>query len=99
VLRIGGHVAALVPEALMYEHGRWPSGNPEHQHAFTIGRGPHFATPLMALLMDERLLMFEVVRLERLEASFDFSAPSSLDQTCFGSGAAEAAIELVLRRR
>src|ERR1019366_2140062 len=50
VLRMGGHVVALLPEAIMYEHGQWPSRNNEHQNAFTSGRGPHWATPLMGML-------------------------------------------------
>ena len=107
VVKPGGHVIVTVPDFQMYEHHRWPSENGEHTHAFTMGPTQHRVLHPWDY-WDWRVNVLDLaryfeeeavpVKIERLESTFDWNADPLLDQTCFGSGAAEACIEFVLRK-
>jgi SAM-dependent methyltransferase len=99
VVRPNGHIVLLVPDFDLYEHRRWPSENFEHTHAFTLGPT---SEPWLVNLFDLALHFVDralTVKVSRLEATFDFGADPLLDQTCYGHGASESAIEMVLRKR
>lgn len=101
VVKPGGYVIVTVPDFEMYEHLRWPSENGEHTHYFTAG--PLFGETRLAYtpitdLVGQLSADAQLLKIERLESTFDWSTDPMLDQTCFGSGAAEACIEFVLRR-
>lgn len=100
VVRSGGHLIITVPDFGMYEHSRWPSDNAEHTHAFTLGTpgaATHWLVNVLELAGTFRRVA-HAIKIERLEYAFDFGADPNLDQTCFGSGASESAIEIVLRK-
>jgi SAM-dependent methyltransferase len=109
VLRPGGHIIVTVPDFEMYEHNRWPSENGEHTHFFTIaGPRPEVARAMTAEMWEKHVSICalarelqgcEVVKIERQEYAFDFGEDPLLDQTCFGHGASESAIEFILRKR
>ena len=105
VTQIGGHVVVLVPDYIMYEHSKWPSENGEHNACFISDLALTRMDTVPGCIWDTALLMdglnesgLALVRMERLESTFDFDADPLLDQTCFGSGAGECAIEFVWRR-
>lgn len=100
VTKVGGHVVFVVPDFAMYEHHCWPSANNEHTHAFLIdgfGRD-HLPEHVNLVELVMQLDGCETVKIERLESTFDFGEDRMLDQTCFGHGSAESAIEVILRR-
>lgn len=109
VCKVGGHVVVTVPDFEMYEHNRWPSENGEHKSCyvadFALLPSQDAQTPVWdtASLVDalgatSDRVRLALIRMERLESTFDFHEDPNLDQTCFGHGAAESCIEFVWRR-
>lgn len=103
-LRVGGHIIVTVPDFEMYEHNKWPSiRNADHKTAFVMNaaRFVKDAPPVVNLCARLPLLAgILIVKIERMEATFDWShgVEEELDQTCWGSGAAESCIEFILRK-
>lgn len=98
VVKPNGHLIITVPDFGLYEHSRWPSDNHEHTHAFTLGATEHPWLINVLHLVTRFSDVAHPIKIERQEYAFDFSAEPYLDQTCFGSGASESAIEIVLRK-
>jgi SAM-dependent methyltransferase len=95
----GGHVIVLVPDEDMYEQGRWPSTfNPDHKWTFTSWKRASWSPVSVNVIDLVRVvgLDAELVRLEVLYGTFDYQPGQRYDQTL---GAAESAIEFILRRR
>jgi len=99
VLKPGGHMVVLVPEEDMYEQGVWPSKkNGDHKWTFTMQKAKSWSprTLNMTTLMTWLTADAELIKLEKLDATFRFGLPA-FDQTLTPIG--ECAIELVLRKR
>lgn len=101
VLKPGGHLVVIVPDADLYEQGVWPSRYNQvpypngHNSRFTMRR-MHTASKIATfyvpdLIPDEGML----VKLLRLEGSYYFGLPEDHDQTL---GLGESAIEFVVRK-
>jgi SAM-dependent methyltransferase len=98
VTRYGGYVVALFPDEDLYEQGMWPSTyNMDHKWTFTTFKAQTWSPRSLNVVQLVTALrgQAELVKLELLHATFDWQA-GRRDQT---AGAAESAIELVLRRR
>lgn len=89
IVRPGGHLVVVVPDAEFYERGNWPSRfNPDHKHRFTMaGVWSH----LVAAINEPA----DVLKVERLIAHFDPSLPKDVDQS---RGLCEPAIEFIVRK-
>lgn len=96
ILRPGGHLVVIVPDADLYEQNVWPSTfNPDHKARFTMRRlmtASKLDTHYMPDLIPANGML---VRLLRLEQSFYFGIPRA-DQT--SGGLSESAIEMVVRK-
>ena len=94
----GGYVVVLVPDEDMYEQGLWPPAfNPDHRWTFTCYKARSWSprtVNLLAILMSLGSDV-ELIKLESLQHTFDWSMPRG-DQT---GGIGEAAIEIILRKR
>lgn len=98
VLAPGGYIVATVPDFEMYEHHQWPSQNNEHTHAFSTYMDNNAWLVSVVKLAGWFAGVAMTLKIERLESTFDWGEDPNLDQTCWGSGAAEACIELVMRK-
>jgi len=93
----GGHVVVLVPDEDLYEQGQYPSTwNPDHKHTFTIWKEHSWSPVSVNLTSLVEYLPAEIVKLERLEHTFN-PIGGRYDRTAGVVG--ESAIEMVLRKR
>lgn len=87
VIQRGGYLWLIVPDFKLYEHEVWPSKwNPDHKHYFTINHLMH---------MGFGWTSYKVLRLQVVDAGYDYSLPDTVDQTL---GEAEACVEMVLQK-
>lgn len=100
ILRAGGSMVVIVPDAYLYEHGQWPSQfNGDHKKRFTVlksferDRGDDFIC-VVSLLSPLDPVPY-VKKIELLDATYDYAADPAVDQT---GGIAECAIEFILRK-
>ena len=99
ICKPGGHLIITVPEEDLYEQGVWPSTfNADHKWTFTILKPDSWSPRSINLhtLLEGFKQDVEIIRLEKLDAGFDYALPRQ-DQTL--NGIAECAIEMVLRKR
>ncbi|MBM3513621.1 MAG: class I SAM-dependent methyltransferase [Alphaproteobacteria bacterium] len=98
ILKPGGHLVGIVPDEDMYEQGKFPSTfNPDHKWTFSTGKAKSWSPVSVNLsaLLNEFVAFAEILKIERLDASFRFNLPR-LDQT--GTPVGECGIEFILRR-
>lgn len=98
ILKPGGYIVCTIPDEDMYEQGVFPSTfNPDHKVTFTPWKQRSWSPrsvsllPLFMSIVPEP----EVIKIESLQASHDWSMPRA-DQTMLS---AESAIEFILRKR
>jgi SAM-dependent methyltransferase len=99
VCKPGGYITVLVPDEDMYEQGVFPSTfNGDHKWTFTPHKAPSWSPrSINVLSLLQRLGPgLEVIKVESIHGSYDWQATERHDQT---GGAAECAIEIVLRKR
>lgn len=93
LVKPGGHLVVVVPDAELYERGAWPSRfNSDHKWRFTLcGKRDGIVD------VDEMLawLNGDAIKIERLVAYFDPSLPKDVDQS---QGLCEPAIEFIVRK-
>jgi SAM-dependent methyltransferase len=101
ICRVGGYLVISIPDEELYEHDQWPSRfNPDHKWSFRIYSGKGGPPKRLNLfdLLSGLYREVEIIKIERIEDGFDWSAPPSLDQT-FATDGPECAIEIVLRKK
>jgi hypothetical protein len=101
ICKVNGYLVISVPDEELYEHGLWPSRfNPDHKWSFRIcaGKGGPPKRLNVFDLLGGLYKEVEIIKIERIEDGFDWSAPAALDQT-FAADGPESAIEIVLRKR
>jgi SAM-dependent methyltransferase len=99
IIKPGGYLVLTVPDEDLYEKGVWPSQfNAEHEVSFTIHK-PYRAMPASFNVLDlvsDAARIASCERIALIREHYDEEQPH-LDQTLHG--AAECAIEVVLRKR
>jgi SAM-dependent methyltransferase len=98
-VRPGGYIIVTVPDEDMYEQGEFPSSyNKDHKWTFTIFKARSWSSKSINVLDLVRELgeSVEVVKLERLTATYRFNLPR-YDQTL--TPITESGIEVILRKR
>lgn len=99
VVKPGGYLVVIVPDEDMYEQGVFPSTwNGDHRHTFTAHKLRSWSPVSVNVMQLLATLASEigVLKVEVLHGSHDWSTTQRSDQTL---GAAECAIEIVLRKR
>lgn len=94
ILKPQGHLVILVPDKTLYEQGVWPSRwNPDHKWMFAICQSD-MSTVDVVDLVRSTCSGGQLLKVELLEHTYDYSAPLH-DQT---QGLAESAIEFIVRK-
>jgi SAM-dependent methyltransferase len=102
VLRHGGFLVVVVPDAILYEQRVWPSkGNGDHKTTWELERqstwSPVHRCPYTEV---EKLTNYELISCERIDTNYDYELAKRgwIDQTGQCIGGVEAAIEFVVRK-
>jgi SAM-dependent methyltransferase len=99
VLKPGGHLVILVPDADLYEQGIWPSVfNPDHKWTFNISTDRTWSPRNKNLVELVKYLPGRSVLSVRLVGEGYDGAPGSVPIRDRTLGPAEAAIELVMQK-
>lgn len=99
IVKPGGHLVLLVPDEDLFEQGVFPSTfNSDHKWTFTIVKRSSWSPrsinlfDLLSVVADR----VQVVKLELLDATYQYYETPRFDQTLTPVG--ECAVEIVLRR-
>lgn len=101
VVKKGGHLVISVPDWCLYEGMEWPSRfNPDHKSTWSLwltgSPAPcHIHVPSWLAEFSE-LADIKLCRL--VDTNYDYTKPSSVDQTLEESDGVEAFIEFVLKK-
>ena len=99
ICRPGGHLVITVPDEDLYEQGVFPSTfNPDHKWTMTMGKEAGWSPSSVNVfaLLGRFIGEVEIIKVELLDAGYVYGLARQ-DQTL--GPIAEAAIEIVLRRR
>lgn len=101
VCKKGGYLLIVIPDEELYERGHWPSKfNSDHKWSFRMfKRGKRLPKSIDLLdFLKDACINTELIKLERIEAGFDWSLPDYVDQTA-QPPYAECSIEFILRKK
>ena len=96
-----GYITIVIPDEELYEHNSWPSSfNSDHKWSFRMyKRGKKLPRSIDLLdFLKRHCIPCELIKLERIEAGFDWNLPLYVDQTA-RPPYAECSIEFILRKK
>jgi SAM-dependent methyltransferase len=97
LLKPGGYLVCVVPDEDMYEQGFWPPRfNHDHKLTFTTWKRASWSPVSYSVSDVVRFDDAELIKIESLHCTYDWSVQPGVDQTL---GMADAAIEFVVRKR
>lgn len=101
VCKPNGYITIVVPDEELYEHNIWPSKfNSDHKWSFRMyKRGKRLPKSIDLLdFLQKPCISCDLIKLERIEAGFNWDLPEHIDQTA-SHNPAECSIEFILRKR
>lgn len=99
VLKPGGHLIVTVPDEDLYEQGVFPSTwNRDHKWTFTLHKITSWSSKSINIieLLPQFSAIAQTVKVELLDATFQFDHPQRYDQTLSSIG--ECAVEFIMRK-
>ena len=99
IVKSGGHAIISIPDWTLYEGWVWPSRyNPDHKStwSFTFEQSPSKHHVNIYKFLDKLSPYCYAKRVMLVDNNYNYSAPTSVDQTFEESNGVEAFIEMVL---